>query len=188
MLRILPDASWHAARDHPLHADQYSLLACHEPTKLSEQRSHFVDPALCHPKELRLFVFYASNGWRAGAVNPAYKRLIAVPLRVCAHARADRYGVNACSASVSWQSLFLSLLRARPLASRQTPASNLSRPTLRSQRQAAPHLRRRRAGASHQPGAKRSLSRRGGFASGTGRRPSRECRRRCRCRLGKLPS
>ncbi|MGB9367246.1 MAG: hypothetical protein WCE79_14655 [Xanthobacteraceae bacterium] len=27
MLRILPDASWHAARHHPLHADQFSLLA-----------------------------------------------------------------------------------------------------------------------------------------------------------------
>src|SRR6476660_5635876 len=37
MLRILPDASWHAARDHPLHADQFSLLARCEPTKLSER-------------------------------------------------------------------------------------------------------------------------------------------------------
>src|ERR1051325_663856 len=27
MLRILPDASWHAARHHPVYADQFSLLA-----------------------------------------------------------------------------------------------------------------------------------------------------------------
>ena len=66
LLRILPDASWHAARDHPLHADQFSLLARREPTKLSEQRSHFVGPALCHPKKLRLFVFYVSMASRGG--------------------------------------------------------------------------------------------------------------------------
>jgi len=76
---------------------QFSLLARCEPTKLSEQCSHLVDLALCHPKALRLFVFHMSMASRA--LNPAYKRPTTVPLPVSAHARADRYGVTACAAA-----------------------------------------------------------------------------------------